>query len=484
MAMYDNRIYQEATRDEPTECEELSPKDIQDLVDAMIIEAVLLPGTRKFVDLIVFTVPECAKQRRRLICWPHEINDRHPVEFTPRFAPADVIRDRVKFKYSVNFDMAAYFFQFPCEQKEMCFRANGVIYQMKAIPMGQSHSPSLGHALLVSLLERATCGLQVVSDAYIDNARLCSNRLDDIKEAARRFYEAAEDIGITINEHFATLNFSAFPSYEFLGLHYNHKMGIVSIAEKTKKKLHDAKEAIANGSLNTIGDINAVMSLLQYVSIHTGVKTFNFYHLFKWMKRKLRLSDADGRCRAPALWSNTLPLLSEWIECALSSHWQFVDKSEHWMAVFSDASEAGWGGMALSSFADPILLGEHWPDGKKHNIAEFEAWAIHKVLQRMIWPPDKDKMDVRIFMDNTAVVGALRKGRSNAYFINKMIGNVFAALPHRVKHVTLSYINTIKNPADLPSRTLDRTTWKEQMENLVQMAEEALQDTTEMFDLI
>ena len=55
-------------------------------------------------------------------------------------------------------------------------------------------------------------------------------------------------------------------------------------------------------------------------------------------------------------------------------------------------------------------------------------------------------------IDNTSVIGSIRKGGSRSYATNTNVASALAALADRNVAVGVRYVRSAANPADVPSR--------------------------------
>ena len=80
----------------------------------------------------------------------------------------------------------------------------------------------------------------------------------------------------------------------------------------------------------------------------------------------------------------------------------------------------------------------------------LEAKALQKAMQR--WAPMVSG-SLAILVDNTSMAGAVRRGLSPSYDLNKEIAEILKQLPQTVA-VRVGVLASAENPADAPSRGL------------------------------
>ena len=162
------------------------------------------------------------------------------------------------------------------------------------------------------------------------------------------------------------------------------------------------------------------------------------------------------------------------VQCDLRAPWApwalATDASEHGVGVVAaSVSAAEQRRVARASVvlpeglgSDVPFLGSHWPwriwvaapwsFSIAHNTV-LELQALLTGISALVSRPSGQGVRVLVFCDNSAVVGAVAKGRSSASSLSPLLRKLTALL--LVWHVRLEirYVHTSSNPADGPSRT-------------------------------
>ena len=117
--------------------------------------------------------------------------------------------------------------------------------------------------------------------------------------------------------------------------------------------------------------------------------------------------------------------------------------------MYTDACKQGWGAVIFTTEGDVLTIGAQWTSmHASRTINELEAQAVFNAVTHF-WPQLRGK-PLQLYVDNTSVIGALNKGYSPSFNLNKQIlkaCNALQSIP-----VTIRYIHTSINPADAPSR--------------------------------
>lgn len=143
------------------------------------------------------------------------------------------------------------------------------------------------------------------------------------------------------------------------------------------------------------------------------------------------------------------------------THWLFLetwddplpwrDEKHFQLAIATDASASGWGGMLLS--CPNLPASDYWTEQEQsYDIATKEAVAVNKVLLSFSDTLRNTWVDAKV--DNQAVVHAWHNQRGRSPSLNNAIKALFFTTVHLNIALHLAYIPTDINPADAPSRRL------------------------------
>ena len=149
------------------------------------------------------------------------------------------------------------------------------------------------------------------------------------------------------------------------------------------------------------------------------------------------------------MWPSTFQLWPAWIRSLLVAEPTDVVEREKSgcrnFVVWTDASLLGWGCIVQWPSGKTISQGGRWSvkEAKLH-ISELEARVVKIALITFV--PQYSK--VEIFIDNTSVLGAIGKGRSRNFALNRIV----ELLSNQWTIVKCTYIRSEDNPADELSR--------------------------------
>ena len=119
----------------------------------------------------------------------------------------------------------------------------------------------------------------------------------------------------------------------------------------------------------------------------------------------------------------------------------------HTITAFSDASLKGWGVVILQPSSINVLAGK-W--NEIEDIAVLEARAFLRTIQAL--PHQERRCRLRMMVDNTTVVGSIRRTRCANFVVNKIVGEALGLAREKGYVVETEYVKSIDNIADDPSR--------------------------------
>ena len=120
------------------------------------------------------------------------------------------------------------------------------------------------------------------------------------------------------------------------------------------------------------------------------------------------------------------------------------------LQVFTDSSQFGWGVIIIDQNSSRTLIrGGRFMN--PHHINVKEAMAVKISIDIIRSEFHTFPRAISFFIDNTSVLGALRRGRSPAFLLNQIVCQVKDLIPSST-HISFAYIPSSQNPADAPSR--------------------------------
>ena len=444
---------------------DLTDEDIDKLIAAGILVEVR-PSTCS-PALHLFTVPEVSKKRRRLIVHTKAINEAFEVdaeEFSIRFE--ELLQSQRKSASQFNFivDIKACYNQIPIPASAQRFytfqsKSRGFL-AMASIPTGQRHSVGLAQTISQFLLRRAVLLTQNTkhSEAYIDNFLGGSMQISTTQQFAAQLHRITTHFSVLLNETKDDAVKSVGCSFEYRGIAYiAAHVGVIpryliTQTQKTKAKLVQCLlQDIPEINLWPFPKAESIFGLLIFASIVTRFGTARFYWIYKFFRRrhsqiaKLQLR----RSELAMIWPSTYHLWSEWAHSLLVAGpldlSKLAENQEATHIVWTDASLTGWGCIVHFPTGKVLAKGGAWSSAESRmHIAELEARALRIALDFFV--PKGSVVEVHI--DNTSVLGSLRKKRSRNFSINC----VTAQVSEEWKISSCHYVASKDNPADPLSR--------------------------------
>eukprot|EP00331_Platyophrya_macrostoma_P001100 CAMPEP_0176405114 /NCGR_PEP_ID=MMETSP0127-20121128/166_1 /TAXON_ID=938130 /ORGANISM="Platyophrya macrostoma, Strain WH" /LENGTH=403 /DNA_ID=CAMNT_0017784153 /DNA_START=321 /DNA_END=1529 /DNA_ORIENTATION=+ len=394
----------------------------------------------------IFSVPEVAKRRRRVILHTVDINKQsypdnpegiRPIEIA-HTSIADLISTHGLVYFAVTLDAAAYYNQFALDEPSRnfyTFEFKERQFRLATIPTGQRHCVAMAETI-----NRAKSrGLQtpVGTDTYIDNFIFFDTNPKVLSTFTSIFMEVCRNVNVTLNEEVAPTPQQTFEfrGIEF-GLNKQHNRTFRT-TEKTREKLRSARQVLQDPQA-TMRQTLGLFGLCIYTSFVVNWETHSYYHIFKYIRRR-----GTEQLEAPAdIWESIKPLWDSWIQSLLSAkrNAPHYDGRAPIFHVFSDASLSGFGHVIFQDGQCVDSGGGVWDEHeRKHHINILEAMALRRAVLRT--PPGAH---CHCIVDNTSLMYALQKGRSRNYLANQIVGSISDSRTI----LSTSYIASADNPAD------------------------------------
>jgi hypothetical protein len=177
----------------------------------------------------------------------------------------------------------------------------------------------------------------------------------------------------------------------------------------------------------------------------------NFYCAIKFMRRRVGIS-LDQKAH---IWPTAKQTFLRWTTALENKGSTTIIRhqttQEKW-AVFSDASDQGFGVVIITPMTTHITAGKWSPDETQRHITWKEAVALYEacILAKLVIQQTRPRLPphIHFYIDNTSVLGAVNNGCSKSYQLNHVVHKILTL--NIVKH--MSYVASAKNIADLPSR--------------------------------
>lgn len=421
----------------------------------------------RFPHIIPFSVIEEKErgQRRRFIAWPKESNEavrnkgyipQVPLQHISAYLPA------VLEEYAFITDLTTSFFQVaipePFRDRFQFEGPDGLLCELHRLPMGHVVSPEImqsitsvlaGHPDYTksSFTRNIAIPIQqeVIVHVWIDNVRFVGPK-QQVMAQKESFLQRCVEAHATLN----TEDTYSGRRYNFIGVYFNHEDNSVQVREKTLSRLQPY-----HGNL-TFGEAERLYSQLQFCSGILGISPSRFYHPISIFRHRASvLSKAAYLINQPVHFPKQCQKeLQLWIEEIKSNQPRVINKprNTHTFTLFTDSSLEGWGGVLINEETFTIWsYGSKWTNMANAHINELEAlavpYALHTVSSKI---PKHSTIHLKI--DNTVVLGSLRRGRSNTESINKCINLIENWFAKHECDFDFQYIASVDNLADRPSR--------------------------------
>jgi hypothetical protein len=247
------------------------------------------------------------------------------------------------------------------------------------------------------------------------------------------------------------------PSYDFLGIRWNHNNNTVELAKKTKQKL---PEFIPDQM--TAHELEGLIGRLIFVAQFHQEPLVNHYWLLKWARRFFNALN-NGKLEPSAI-VNIPPSasfsLKKWLIAAKIPHKvRFSNFSKNKNnnnnksgVLFTDASFLGWGGvLLLNDGSIHVVGGKFSSSDHNNNIAVAENMAVNNSIRDL-----KEILAtlsrVDILVDNTSVEAGLRRGMPRSEALAESVKKFWNQILNINIFITVGRVSTKLNPADSISR--------------------------------
>lgn len=355
---------------------------------------------------------------------------------------------------STTLDLAACFNSFPIPESMKpfyVFRASGRFYTLNVIATGQRQCPAAAHSLTASLAKRAAreasaeTGMICIPHPYIDNVRFAGNR--DVCDRAREiFSDLCAVVGLKLNPCHPWSS-----SYEFLGVKFDHNTKSVTISDKTRTKLSKIVEQWGSKdyiSTLSMKDVLSCFGLIVWGSRVVHFPLGHFYQLIKFLRRRANRRLSEAAQFWPSILQSTLRSIRRIVDCPPRN--ALVDEEREFI-IFCDASLEGYGVVWFDGTSTKVFSGV-WENDLETDIQVLESEAA--LIATEILPKNESQGRIRVllFIDNTSVVGSLKKTHSRNFQVNTNVTKALGNLRENNYTACIRWIRSEFNISDAPSR--------------------------------
>jgi hypothetical protein len=399
--------------------------------------------------------------RRRLVVWPKSQN---MAVYAAGFSSATSMQHvsaylhAVEKPFGLTRDLKVGFWQIPLDNKasrNFCFSdSNGRCFRMLRLPMGHSCSVDIQEIVtgaisgsLAFCKPGSTDGAEntlsgPVPDIWVDGARWAGS-FDQLQAIALAVDARAKTFGATWKECTPP---SA--SYDFIGVHFDHHASTVRVADKTLAKIPPAcPTAISPRHLEQL------VGRLLFAGGVVSVPIAKFFLAIKWCRRVF------NRANATLNWTDAVhpppsvaSLLSTWCHEASRTRTWHKPTGSGIAHLFTDSTLVGWGAVFVSPDNAVFATGGHFGGKEFTSINAAECDAVRLGVESF-FDNIKTAAVLRVVVDNTSTSSDLISGKSNSAELAASVAKTVDALQAlKGTRISLSYVMSQENPADLPSR--------------------------------
>ena len=448
----------------------------------------------KFIDdtlaicklFVVIENEKTVDERLRCICWPKDLNEYLSGHYVPdmkQLQHQSKYIDSVADECAVIADLAISFYQYEIpKQYRRIYRfydAEGNLYEFCRLAMGLGPAaemmqiyteilalnPTRVRPQTLRLDDGSTIETQhhgvAAPKVWVDGIQ-CTGSRAAVEAAAHKIEKVSEYCGVTWKKQKNHNNKGVVVAeeYDFVGIHFNHRQHLVSIADKTLNKL---PAPYIQKAAYSILQLEKDVSRLLFCTGALRIIPARFYFAMKWVNRNICRYNKTGEDVQLHLPPSVTKQLNEWISRAKKfvhlppSKTSTILKPERYDVLFTDASAFGWGAFFIGADGDIAITGGAWeksftPQEASKMMSLLEAKALDLGLrafeERLL-----NYKNVEIRIDNTSVLNGLIHGKArHSIVLNEYLQPSLDWLTEHEFRFTVSYVNTKDNFADAPSR--------------------------------
>jgi RNase H-like domain found in reverse transcriptase len=429
----------------------ISAADKKAMTDDGLIRPVPSGTVKRFGRF--FTVYEAAKNRRRAILWPEELNEF--LDWEGDMSLKSCIEQMSEIQagdWAVCYDLTASFYQCPLAIDVQPYygfsdeQGNEFVYTRMV--MGSAYAAELMDTI-TEILSTVNISNVRTTTHHVDNARWLGTKAN-VTTAGDQFVANCTAVDATWN-HEPNVNVP-HQLGPFCGVEYDYVLATTCAAGKMMGKLTHALQVFTADE--SVRNMCSLFGLMFHLTPIVRAATDQFYHVLKYYRRKcacLQRGETTLSDNAK-LWGCVRQKLTTWIEFLGQN--RPVTRPPSALAcinLFTDASDVGWGGYLIDADGQVQVVAGAWSARDRHrSINEREAMAVYNTLTRFL--PQLRQHHFNLHIDNTSVCWGLAKGRSAVYNLNARIAEVSALVRETGATFTVCYVPSAANHADHPSR--------------------------------
>jgi len=354
----------------------------------------------------------------------------------------------------------------PASQSLFGLRTSSASYCYTSLPFGFSWSPFIAHIAVDQIAKRAIEAGHKVTH-YLDDFHYFGNSKEEVEDARDFTRKLLDEANWRLN---LTKEDKPSTRWKALGVEYDSARKSSRISHKIIAQLKEAFAHYARSkyvSRKTLASLvgllvflnNAVPGCLsqwgQLIDILQQPGT-NWKHYFKFSALKpyiaaaISAAEATGWCPIQEFTAKPWEIFTDATPTQYGASWQPLDKARTCSKCPCNNKDP-CSKCPCSKYPCSMELINIAKRAKKKQIYRAEADAIHWSLSKIRELKATIPKNILLRCDNMALVHAINKGRSNIFEANRVCQDILnlRLTGHIVK---CKYINTLENPADIPSR--------------------------------
>ena len=437
-------------RYEDAEWTEMLQSDIDQLIRDDIVEFGSKEEVRHYGKL--FPNFEEVKNRRRVIFWPKLVNSHlgYDSDFTLD-GLAQQLAQLTGIAYASCYDLMCAYWQ--CALAKDVRNSfgfvgpDGRVYRFKVMAMGFGPSAEIMETIAKVLANAAAKDEPSVKvTTYIDNTRFGGPIHAAVVRVGEKYKKVVAWAGGTLNVEPVNKVHTRGP---FLGVNYDYQRKLSSLTDRTVTKLAEARKTMS--AEPSMEDLFSAFGILFFASQVLAYSLKDEYHAFKYYRRRAAQhakGEHFGRDDPAAVWPSVRQGIDEWFKRLLKNVPARRTDRNNTATLFTDASLTGAGAVLFTADGRVITFAAVWNAKERtRRIEELEARAV--TLAARHFHEELRGRHVDLWVDNTSVIGAMKKGYSKSYYLNRHVAVALRAIG---RHFTVRYVPSKYNFADGPSR--------------------------------
>lgn len=338
------------------------------------------------------------------------------------------------------------------QQKYLCFKWAGKIYQFTCLPNGASAGPRLFTKLLKPIFSFLRLkGYTITS--FIDDTLMCSKSVEDCVACLKDTVEILQNVGFCINVDKSVL--VPTKRIEYLGNIIDSEAMTVTLPARRVKKIVESCSSLASRNKAKIREVARVVGML--VAAIPAVELGKLHYRILEKAKIVALKVGKGNFDKFMTISKEMKMELSWWISEVGTQVRKIIRTAPSVEVFTDASDLGWGGCVLKHSTN----GKWTTEESCLHINTRELKAILFTLQSFAYL--LKGCHVKVMCDNTTAIAYVNEmGGTKSIVCNSICIDIWNWCISNDIWITCAHIPGKKNVlADEASRNFnDRHEWK------------------------